>query len=161
MWKKLGVAILIVGIGWGAPSSTPPNKVKEIELLGDKFNYYPEKRLSILEGNAQAHRGSDYIYANQLKIYLDQNRKAEKFVAIGNVRFKITLDPKDVYQGTTTKLTYWIKKGDILLEGPSKVVNIVTQEVLSGNYIKLNKFTKQAEVKSNGKKPIRIILKVE
>jgi lipopolysaccharide transport protein LptA len=126
MVKKIGILLLVGAIAWGGTQQqkgeTPPNKIKEIELLGDQFHYYPDKLMAVLEGNAQAHRGSDYIYAKKLIIYFDKNRKSKKFVAVGNVRFKITIDPKDIYKGTTSKLTYWIKKGDILLEGPSKVV---------------------------------------
>jgi|GEM_PF-2492130 len=140
---------------------TLPTIGRELEITSNSFRFEPTKNVSIFTGNVRAFEGKDYIYCNRLTIYLNKNRKPVKYVAVGKVKFRITLDKKDVYTGSGTRLSYFIGTGEILLEGNGTIYNQKTGNRLTGEFIKINRFSKKAEVKGSGKKPVKMVIQVQ
>jgi lipopolysaccharide export system protein LptA len=145
---KLG-ALLLPVVGAGA----------YLEITAETFKYDPKREISIFQGNVKAKKGGDYIYSHRMEIFL-KRKKVVKYLATGNVRFRITLDPKDIYQGRADRLIYWVQRGDLVLEGNCSVKNLRSGEQITGEYIKLNRYTKGAEVKG-GKRPVKVILELK
>ena len=88
-----------------------------------------------------------------------KNKKPQKFVAEGNVKFVIALERNSTYKGKSKKLVYQLNNGNIILTGDAEIIKLETNESVKGNKIILNRFTKNAEV-TGGKKPVEIIIKV-
>jgi len=132
----------------------------ELKIVSKTFNYYPNKLYSDFKGNVDATKGKDNIKANEIKVFLNKNKKLKELIAIGNVKFILNLDKNTTYKGYCDYLDYKIKSGDIILEGNAFVKKLETNESVKGKYIKLNKFTKKTLVKG-GKKPAVIIIKVK
>jgi lipopolysaccharide export system protein LptA len=151
MKKSIAVLAGVVAILAGA----------ELEITSQQFRFDPTKNISTFTGQVKAVQGKDYIYCHQLTIYLNKKRKPVKYVASGNVKFRITLDPQDIYTGSGQKLIYKIPTGEIVLEGNGTIVNQVTGNRVSGDLIQLNRFSKKAVVKSAGNKPVKMVIKVE
>jgi lipopolysaccharide export system protein LptA len=131
----------------------------ELKITSQKFIYNSQKLYSEFIGDVNATKGKDNIAADKMYVYFNKKKKPIKFVAIGNVRFVLTLDKNSTLKGHCQKLEYYIKSGNIYLIGNAFVKKVQTGESISGSKIKLNRFTKDISVIGN-KKPVNIIIKV-
>ncbi len=132
---------------------------EELKVTSKYFHYDMQHKQSIFKNDVNATKGKDNILADKIIVYFNKNKKPEKFIADGNVRFIISLDQNSTYKGMSDKLTYKLQNGNIILLGNAKIIKIDTNESVKGNKIILNRFTKNAEV-IGGKKPVEIIIKV-
>lgn len=132
----------------------------ELKIVSKTFNYYPDKLFSYFKGDVNATKGKDNILADEIKVYLNKDKSLKELIAIGNVKFTISLDKNTTYKGYSNYLDYNINNGDIILKGNAFVKKLETNESVKGKYIKINKFSKNAVVKG-GKNPAVIIIKVK
>jgi len=132
---------------------------EELKVTSKYFHYDMAKKESVFKGDVNATKGKDNILSNEMIVFFDKNKKPLKFMAIGNVRFIISLDENSTYKGKSDKLVYQLHNGNIILNGNAKIIKLETNESVKGNQIVLNRFTKNAEV-TGGKKPVEIIIKV-
>jgi lipopolysaccharide export system protein LptA len=133
---------------------------QNLEIISKFFKYDPKEKVSVFKGDVNATKGEDNILADEMYVYFDNNKKPVKFVAIGNVKFVLALDKNSTYKGKCDKLIYFIKSGDIILKGNAFVKKLETNESISGDIIKMNRFTKDISVQG-AKKPVNIIIKVD
>jgi lipopolysaccharide export system protein LptA len=131
----------------------------ELKITSKYFHYNMSQKQSVFKDDVNATKGKDNILADKIIVYFNQNKKPQKFVAEGNVRFVISLDQNTTYKGRSDMLVYQLKNGNITLSGNANIVKTDTNESVKGNKIILNRFTKNAEV-IGGKKPVEIIIKV-
>jgi len=132
---------------------------EELKVTSKYFHYDTVKKKSVFKGDVNATKGKDNILADEMIIYFDKNKKPTKFIALGNVKFIISLDKNITYKGHSNMLTYQLHNGNIILNGNAEIVKLQTNESVKGSKIVLNRFTKNAEV-SGGSKPVEIIIKV-
>ena len=132
---------------------------EELKITSEYFNYNMQNKESVFKGNVRAVKGKDTINADKITLYFNKNKKPVKFVAVGNVKFTISLDANSTYKGKADELIYQLNNGNIVLKGNAEIVKVQTKESVKGNKIILNRFTKNAEV-FGGKKPVEIIIKV-
>ena len=130
----------------------------ELKITSKFFNYDPKKQISIFKEDVNATKEKDNILCDELIVYFDNNKKAKKVVAKGDVKFIIALDNNSTYKGNGEVLIYNLKKGDIILN-KGKIVKIETNESVKGEKIILNRINKSAKVIGD-KKPVEIIIKV-
>jgi len=133
---------------------------EELKITSQKFRYDSNKMSSVFIGNVHAQKGSDNIYADKLIVYFNKEKKPIKLEALGNVKFKLSMDKNSTYEGKCNQLFYFIKSGDLLLIGNAFIKKIQTNESISGEKIKINRITKNVEVIGSKNKPVNIILKV-
>jgi len=133
---------------------------KELKVTSKYFHYYMAKKQSVFKGEVNATKGKDNILSDELIIFFDKNKKPQKFIAMGNVKFIIALDKNATYKGNSEILIYQLHNGNITLKGNAKIIKLETNESVKGNKIILNRFTKNAEVTAGEKKPVEIIIKV-
>ncbi len=131
----------------------------ELRISSKKFEYNSKNLISIFIGDVNATKGEDTILSDKLYIYFTKDKKPFKFEAIGHVRFKFK-DENVTYVGHCNELIYLLKKGLITLKGDAFVRKVETNESVSGDFIKINRFTQNVVV-LGGKKPVNIIIKVE
>jgi len=134
-------------------------KAEELKVISKYFHYDTAKKESIFKGDVNATKGADNILSDELIVFFDNNKKPQKFIATGNVRFILSLDKNSTYKGKSDILVYQLHNGNIILNGNAKIVKLQTKESVKGNRIVLNRFTKNAVV-TGGKKPAEIIIKV-
>jgi lipopolysaccharide export system protein LptA len=133
---------------------------QELHIKSKTFVYDSKKLESIFTGDVNATRGKDNILADKMVIFFNKQKKPVKFEAIGHVRFVFVLDNNTTYKGHCEKLEYFIKSGDIILIGNAYVKKLQTNESISADKIKINRFTKDVNVVGE-KKPVNIIIKVD
>ncbi len=131
----------------------------DLKITSKKFVYDSKKLESIFTGDVNATKGGDNILAQKMTVYFNKLKKPVKFEATGKVRFVFVLDKNSTYKGHCDKLDYYIKNGDIILIGDAYIKKTETNESVSGEKIKMNRFTKNISV-IGGKKPVNIIIKV-
>jgi lipopolysaccharide export system protein LptA len=134
-------------------------KAEELKITSKYFHYETAKKESIFKGDVKAVKGKDNIEADEIIVFFNKDKKPQKFVAEGNVKFTISLDQNSTYKGKSKELMYQLHNGNIILIGNAEIIKIETNESVKGNKIILNRFTKNAEV-IGGKKPVEIIIKV-
>jgi len=132
---------------------------QELKITSKTFNYYPNKLYSDFKGDVNVTKDKDNILADEIKVYLNKDKRFNKLIALGNVRFILNLDKNSTYKGKSDYLEYQVKSGNIILKN-GIITKLQTNESIKGKYIKLNKFTKQAIVKG-GNKPAVVVIKVK
>jgi len=132
---------------------------EDLKITSKYFHYNTAKMESVFKGDVKAKKGKDNIEADEIIVFFDKNKKPQKFVAEGHVKFTIALDQNSTYKGKSKKLVYQLHNGNIILTGDAEIIKLETNESVKGNKIILNRFTKNAEV-IGGKKPVEIIIKV-
>jgi len=133
---------------------------QDLRVRSQNFIYDSKKMVSIFSGDVNATRGQDNILADKMYVYFNEQKKPVKFEALQNVKVFLGLDKNSTYKGKCNKLTYLIKSGDIILKGNAFIKRIETNESISGDLIKINRYTKDKKVSGN-KKPVNIIIKVD
>ena len=79
------------------------------------FEAYDDKGLSVFSGNVKMNKEKDELKCDRLEVYLtkkssnNSKREALKYIALGNVSFKISSKDKS-YEGKGDKVVYDPKK---------------------------------------------------
>jgi lipopolysaccharide export system protein LptA len=131
----------------------------QMRIKSQKFFYDSKTLQSVFTGEVNATKGKDNILSDKMIVFFDKNKKPIKFEAIGDVRFFFVMDKNSTYRGRCDRLIYYIKNGNIVLIGNAFIKRLETNESISGEKIKMNKFTKDINV-MGGEKPVNIIIKV-
>lgn len=132
---------------------------QDLHITSKKFFYNSKTNISTFIKDVNATKGKDNILSDKMKIYFDKNKKPIKYIATGHVKFILALDKNATYKGHCDKLIYNFRTYNVFLIGNAYIKKLQTNESVSGNYIKLNRKTKNVEVEG-GKKPVNIIIKV-
>lgn len=132
---------------------------EDLHIISKQFFYDSKTKISTFSGDVNATRGKDNILSDKMKIYFNKNKKPVKYIAIGKVKFILSLDKNSTYKGHCNKLIYNFKTYDVFFIGNAYIKKLETNESVSGNFIKLNRKTKNVEVEG-GSKPANIIIKV-
>jgi len=132
---------------------------EDLKITSNYFSYNMKQKQSVFKGDVKAVKGDEYVKADKMVVFFNEKKKPVKFEASGHVKFKIVMDKNTTYTGSSDKLIYLLKSGNIILLGNAKIVKVQTNESIKGDKIVLNRFTKNAEVVGK-KKPVEIILKV-
>ncbi len=130
-----------------------------LHITSKKFFYDSKKLISVFIGDVNATKGEDNILAQKMIIYFNKNKKPIKYIAYGNVKFVFN-DQNATYKGHCDKLIYNFLTTDIYLIGNAFVKKLQTNEIMSGEEIKINRKNQTLEVLGNNKKPVNIIIKV-
>jgi lipopolysaccharide export system protein LptA len=111
-------------------------------------------------GNAKVKKGEDWLHADTVIVYFDDNNQTNKYEAIGNVTFELHND-KNNYLGEAQKVTYHPLTLVYVLEGKSVIDDIANKRHVHGDIIHLNMKTGDVKVKGSQKKPVKFIFDTE
>ena len=127
-----------------------------------KFEAYDEKGLSVFTGNVDMKRDKDELQSDRLEVYLskkteNKKREALKYIALGNVSFKIKTADK-LYEGKGDKVVYDPKKLIYTITGDGFIKELTEDKKLFGDKIYVNQATGEAKVSGSDDKPVRFII---
>ncbi len=121
--------------------------------------YTDEKKgITTAEGDVHIVKERDILDANQVKIYVDKNRKPIKFEAIGNVNFVLFTQDERELKGKSNTLIYLIEANEYQLIGKAQVKETGKPNFIKGDKIVLNNKNGYANVESNKEAPVRVII---
>lgn len=127
-----------------------------------KFEAYDEKGLSVFTGNVKMVKEKDELESDRLEIYLskkvaDKKREALKYIAFGNVKFKVKTANK-FYEGKGDKVVYDPKKMQYVITGNGFLKEVTEDKKLYGDKIFIDQTTGEAKVSGTDNKPVRFII---
>jgi len=131
-----------------------------ILITAKSFKYDNKKNISYFREDVNVTKENDNILSNYLTVYFDKNKKIDKMVANGNVRFLIH-NENSTYKGISNSITYLPKKSLFIFEGKVHIIKLEDNQQLFGNKVIINKKTGEARVFGEKKKPVKFILKVK
>jgi len=111
-------------------------------------------------GDAKVKKSEDWIHADTIIVYFDDNNETKMYKAIGKVTFEFK-NEKGHYKGNAEKVTYYPQKSFYILTGKAKVDDIMNKRQVKGDEITLDMITGDSQVKGSKKKPVKFIFTTE
>jgi len=79
---------------------------QELKVKANKFNADEKAGVSIFEGDVNMIKGYDELNATKVTIYTNKKHQPIKYIAKGNVSFKLKTKKGSVYKGVAGKVIY-------------------------------------------------------
>ena len=133
----------------------------EIEVSAKEFIGDEQKRLTQLKGNVEIKRAKDRLTANEAFIFLDSNNRPNKMLAIGNVRFWITLKDGREFEGESKEALYFPNQREYQILGDAIVREPAKNNIVRGNKIIVRYQDGYINVVGDDNKPARLIFKLD
>jgi len=111
-------------------------------------------------GDAKVKKSEDWIHADEIIVYFDDNNETKMYEAIGKVTFEFK-NEKGHYKGNAEKVTYYPQKSFYILIGKAKVDDVMNKRQVKGDEITLDMITGDSQVKGSEKKPVKFIFTTE
>ncbi len=105
-------------------------------------------------------QGDDWLDADKVIVYFDENNDTKMYEGIGSVTFEFK-DEKSAYKGSADKVTYYPVKSLYILTGHAIIDDLVNKSHIAGDEITLDMLSGNATVKGNKKKPVKFIIEME
>lgn len=105
-------------------------------------------------------QGDDWLHADKVIVYFDENNETKMYEGIGSVTFEFK-DEKSAYKGSADKVTYYPVKSRYILIGNAVIDDLVNKSHIDGDEITLDMISGNATVKGNKKKPVKFIIEME
>ena len=107
-------------------------------------------------GNAKIKKANDWLHAEKVIVYFDENNETSMYEAIGNVTFAFK-NEKHAFKGSADKVVYDIVKSLYELKGKAVIDDLVNKRHVSSDEIILDMTTGSIDVKGSRKKPAKLI----
>jgi len=133
---------------------------EKVQITSDSMKAIDAKKEVHFIGNAKVSQLKDWIHANEIIVYFDENNETKKYIAKGKVTFELH-QKEAIYKGKAKKVTYYPKKSEYILTGKAVIDDIVNKRHVNGDEIVLDMITGNANVKGNRKKPVKFIFDME
>lgn len=111
-------------------------------------------------GNATIKKANDWLHADKVIVYFDENNETSKYEAIGAVTFAFK-NENNSFKGSADKVVYHIVKSLYELKGKAVIDDLVNKRHVSSDEIILNMTTGNVDVKGSHKKPAKLIFDME
>ncbi len=111
-------------------------------------------------GNALIKKENDWLHADEVVVYFNENNETSMYEAIGSVTFEFKDETKH-YKGLASKVTYYPLTSHYLLEGKAVIDDLLNHRHVAGDSITLDMITGDAEVEGSQKKPVKFIFDME
>ena len=111
-------------------------------------------------GDAKVKKLDDWLHADRVVVYFDENNETKMYKAIGSVSFEFKEKTRH-YAGSAEKVTYYPLKSIYLLQGKAVIDDLINKSHVDGDQIRLDMITGNANVKSNKQKPVKFIIEMK
>ncbi|MEA1956391.1 MAG: lipopolysaccharide transport periplasmic protein LptA [Campylobacterota bacterium] len=134
---------------------------QELKIKANEFSSDEKKGISTFIGEVSVVRGDDELSASKVTVFTDKDHQPTKFIALGDVSFKITTQEGAKYKGKAQKTIYNpIKKEyyfyqDVYLKQVDKKKEIIGDEVV------LKTIEGKAYAKGAEKEPVIMIFDIK
>jgi lipopolysaccharide export system protein LptA len=132
----------------------------KVEVTSDTMNANDLKKEVHFIGNAKVKQLKDWIDADKIIVFLDENNKAKMYEAIGNVTFEFE-NEKGHYVGSSDRVKYYPLTSLYILIGKAKVNDLLNKRTAKGDEITVDMTTGNSEVKGTKKKPVKFTFETD
>jgi lipopolysaccharide export system protein LptA len=131
-----------------------------VDIKADHFYANDITQEAYFEGNAKIKQGSNEFNASKIVVYFNEQKKAEKYIAKGRVKFDLT--EKGIhYAGRTDFVTYAPTSSKYLFEGNVVLKDLTNNRVIKAESVSLDLKTGLADIKGKKKKPVHFRFEIE
>lgn len=133
---------------------------EKVEITSDSMKAEDLKKEIHFIGNAKIKKMDDWLHADRVIVYFDENNETKMYEAIGLVTFEFK-NEKSNYKGSADKVTYYPMKSNYILTGKAIIDDLVNKRHVDGDVITLDMLTGNAEVQGSKKKPVKFTFDIE
>jgi len=134
---------------------------QELKIKANEFSTDEKKGISIFSGEVNITRSKDILRASKVTVYTDKNHQPTKFIAIGNVSFKITTQDGAKYEGKAQKTIYNPIKKEYYFYKNVYLRQIDNKKEIIGDEVVLKTIDGQAYAKGAKKEPVIMIFDIK
>ena len=133
---------------------------QKVEIVSDSMKAEDLKKEVHFVGNAHIKKIDDWLNADEVIVYFDENNETKKYEALGSVTFEFK-NEKGHYTGSADKVTYHPAKSEYILSGKAIIDDLLNKRHVNGDVITLDMLTGNAEVLGSKQKPVKFTFDVE
>jgi len=133
---------------------------EKVEITSTSMEAEELKKEVHFIGNAKIKKGDDWLHADRVIVYFDENNETKQYDAIGSVSFEFKQDEKH-FKGSADKVKYNVVKSLYILTGKAIVDDQVKKTHIDGDEIILDMSTGRVDVKGSSKKPAKFIFEMK
>jgi len=133
---------------------------QELKITADSFNADEGKGVSVFSGNVSIVKESDELNASSVTIYTNKKNQPTKFIATGNVSFKIETTTAAKYEGTANKVIYIPSKKEYYFYKNVHLRQIDEKKEIQGDEVVLSIEDGKAYAKGLHKEPVIMIFDI-
>lgn len=133
---------------------------QELKITADSFNADEGKGVSVFSGNVSIVKESDELNASSVTIYTNKKNQPTKFIATGNVSFKIETTAAAKYEGTANKVIYIPSKKEYYFYKNVHLRQIDEKKEIQGDEVVLSIEDGKAYAKGLHKEPVIMIFDI-
>lgn len=133
---------------------------EKVEITSTSMRAVNTKKEIHFIGDAKVKKLSDWLHADRVIVYFNENNETKMYKAIGSVTFEFKEETRH-YTGSADQVNYYPLKSLYILRGKAVIDDLINKSHVDGNQITLNMLTGNATVKSNKKKPVKFIMEMK
>ena len=133
---------------------------EKVEITSDDMYAQNIQKEVHFNGNVKIKQLENWIHADKVIVYFNENNETNKYEALGKVKFAFK-DSKNNYKGKSDTLVYLPIKSKYILTGKSEIDDIANKRHINGDKITLDMISGNAKVEGNNKKPVKFIFDME
>ena len=133
---------------------------EKVEITSDSMNAEKLNKEVHFIGNAKVKQLKDWITADEIIVYFNENNETDRYKALGNVDFEFE-NEKGHYLGSSDVVVYYPMKSLYVLTGKAKVKDLMNKRSAKGDEITVDMLTGHSDVKGTKKKPVKFIFDME
>jgi len=133
---------------------------EKVEITSTSMQAENTKKEVHFIGDAKVKKLDDWLHADRVIVYFDENNETKMYEAVGTVTFEFKKETRH-YTGSAEKVTYYPLKSLYVLRGKAVIDDLINKSHVDGDEITLDMLTGNASVKSNKKKPVKFIIEMK
>lgn len=132
----------------------------KVEIKAQQMHAENIKKEIHFIGEVSIKQAQDWLKAQEVVVYFDENNQTKRYEASGSVTFEFK-SVEHHYVGRANKAIFYTQKSLYILHGDAVIDNKINQSHLDGEEIFLDMISGKASVKSSEKKPVTFIIEMD
>jgi lipopolysaccharide export system protein LptA len=130
---------------------------EKVEITSDSMHAESLNHEIHFIGNAKVKQLKDWITADKIVVYLDENNKTKTYKAFGNADFEF-MNEKGHYVGSSEIVEYNPNTSVYILTNKAQVTDLIDNNTAKGDKITENMLTGRSDVVGTRNKPVKFTL---
>ena len=132
----------------------------KVEVISDAMHTKSLKKEVHFVGHAKVKKEQDWIHADTIIVFFNENNETKKYKALGSVNFEFKND-KGHYKGNADTVEYFPLKSLYILTGKANVDDLLNKRSVKGDKITVDMLTGDSTVKGSNQKPVKFIFEMK
>lgn len=131
-----------------------------VDIKAEHFYANDIKHKAFFEGNAEIKQDNNEINASKVTVFFNEQKKALKYEAEGNVKFDLT--EKGIhYRGVSDSIIYAPTSSKYFFYGDVTLMDITNDRTIKAEKVSIDLKTGLADIRGKKKKPVHFRFEIE